>query len=172
MRSIPGTYTGTTDAFYGTNGIALAANYVLTNAIASQSLGRPLSGGLSQVTVNLLTPSQMYGERLNQVDLRAGKVLKFGRVRTQLALDLYNLLNLNTTTSYLENYGTNGATYLQPLSVLRPRFLRLNATVDFSYPKARLVETQPPSLDGTTLPNGCICLVVAFDTCHSGNACP
>jgi hypothetical protein len=131
MRSIPGTYTGTTDAFYGTNGIALAANYVLTNAVASQSLGRPLSGGLAQVTLNLLTPSQKYGERLNQVDLRAGKLLKFGRMRTQLAVDLYNLFNLNTTTSYLENYGTDGATYLQPLSVLRPRFLRFNATVDF-----------------------------------------
>jgi hypothetical protein len=131
FRSLPGTFTGTTDIFVGTNGESLAANYILTNALASQSLGRNLSGSQQQVTVNLLLPGEKYGDRLNQIDLRVGKNLRLGRVRTLLAMDLYNFLNRNTTTAYQQSFGTNGAQWLQPQTVLRPRFVRLNATLDF-----------------------------------------
>ncbi|HXH23629.1 MAG TPA: hypothetical protein VNI78_00180, partial [Vicinamibacterales bacterium] len=42
--------------FRSDQGAPLAANYVVTSAVAAQTLGRPLSGGVPSVTVNLLKP--------------------------------------------------------------------------------------------------------------------
>jgi len=80
--------------------------------------------------VNLLQPGQVYGERINQVDMRVGKNLNLGRARANIAVDVLNLANANTPTSYLQNYG-DGRQYLQPLTILNPRLARFNVTVEF-----------------------------------------
>jgi hypothetical protein len=114
-----------------TNGTSVAANYNVSNAEAQASLGRPLSLGATNTAVNLLLPGQLYGDRVNQVDMRFAKVLRFGRTRTLVGLDLYNLFNANPGLTYGQAWGTNGATWLRPQTVLYPRFVRFNATVDF-----------------------------------------
>ena len=48
------------------------------------------------VNVALVEPGTMYGDRLNQVDLRVAKILKFGKTRTAVNLDLFNAFNRNT----------------------------------------------------------------------------
>jgi hypothetical protein len=117
---------GTTVA---TNGVALSANQNIPNATIQQILGRPLAGGAQNTTVNLLLPGSFYPEdNLNNVDLRFGKVLKFGRTKTDIAIDLYNLFNANTATAFDQVYGVN---YLRPTGVRGPRFLRFNVTFDF-----------------------------------------
>ena len=77
-----------------TNGTSVAANYNVSNAIAQASLGRPLSLGAANTAVNMLLPGQLYGDRVNQVDMRFAKVLRFGRTRTlaQLLTDTRRLL--------------------------------------------------------------------------------
>jgi hypothetical protein len=72
-------------------GNELRADYVVTSAVAQPSLGRPLSSG--NVTVNLIPRGTLYGARINNIDLRVAKILRFGQTRTQFGLDLYNLLN-------------------------------------------------------------------------------
>ena len=52
---------------------------------------------------NLLPAGQFFGDRVNITDVRFGKILKFGRTRTNVALDLLNLFNTNTTTSFQQN---------------------------------------------------------------------
>src|SRR5262249_31448812 len=76
-------------------GAQLAANYNVPANIIAQSLGRAPSGGVANVTVNIVTPGSLYGDRVNQLDLRFSKVLRFGGTRTKLSLDLYNSLNAN-----------------------------------------------------------------------------
>lgn len=83
-----------------------------------------------QRQLNLLQPGREYGERINQLDVRLGKILNVGNYRANLAVDLLNLFNANTPITYQQNYG-NGAQYLQPLTILNPRFVRFNVTVDF-----------------------------------------
>jgi hypothetical protein len=107
-------------------GAMLAANYVVPNADVKSSLGRDLSGNAPNVTVNLVAPGTMYGDRINELDFRVGKILKFGRSRTVLALDIYNALNSSAVLTY-NNAFVPGGTWLQPVTILTPRFIRLTA---------------------------------------------
>ena len=79
-------------------------------------------------TLNVLTPSEMYGDRVNQLDLRVAKSLRFGRARTLLGVDIYNVFNDNAGLTYNTAFAAN---WPRPTSILLSRFLRLNATVDF-----------------------------------------
>jgi hypothetical protein len=131
FRSLPNTAPATTSV--ASNGNALSANYNVTSAILQQQTGRPLAPGQSFQTVNLLLPGHQFPDRLTSLDVRAGKILKFGRTRTNIAIDFYNLLNSNTGTAFNQTYDpvTNGSTWLAPSTVLNPRFARFNVTVDF-----------------------------------------
>ena len=58
-------------------GQQLAGNWSATNA-ATVGLNRPFAGlGSSIITVNLISRAWLYGQRVNQVDMRSAKVLRF-----------------------------------------------------------------------------------------------
>jgi hypothetical protein len=59
------------------------------------------------------------------------KVLRFGRTRSDVGVDLWNLFNTNYATAYEGNYGAVGSTWQNPTSIYAPRFVRLNFTIDF-----------------------------------------
>jgi hypothetical protein len=109
-------------------GEELRADYVVTNAVAAPSLGRNLSSG--NVTVNLIEPGTLYGDRRNNIDMRVAKILRFGQTRTQLALDVYNLTNTDAVLTYNMGYVPTGA-WLVPLTINPARYVRVNFTVDF-----------------------------------------
>jgi hypothetical protein len=111
-------------------GALLAANYAAPNSVVAPSLGRNLSGNATSVTVNLIAPGTKYGDRVNQLDLRVAKRLTYGRSRLQLALDVYNALNSSAVLAY-DNTFVPGGTWLQPLTILTPRFAKLSADIDF-----------------------------------------
>jgi hypothetical protein len=94
------------------------------------NLGRPLSSGIPIEFVNIVKPGEMYGDRLTAVDLRLGKNLRFGRTRTLVALDIFNLFNSNTPDVYQQSY-TNPSTYLNPLSITVARLFKISAQFDF-----------------------------------------
>ena len=109
-------------------GPELAANYVVTSAIAQPSLGRPLSSG--NVTVNLVEPGTLYGARINNVDMRIAKILRFGGYRTQIGVDIYNVVNTDVVTAYNNGYSPTGA-WLTPTAILPARYARFNLQFDF-----------------------------------------
>lgn len=110
-----------------TPGPLVQANYVALNALIQPSLGRPLSGGAQNVTVNLVEPGTMYGERQNQFDLRFSKMLRFGRARTAVNLDLYNVLNTNAVLAQNNAF----AAWQVPQRVVEARLVKISANVDF-----------------------------------------
>jgi hypothetical protein len=116
--------------FQSKPGAMLAANYAVPNAAVVPSLGRNLSGNAANVTVNLVAPGTMYGDRINQLDLRAAKIVRFSRNRGMIALDVYNALNSSAVLTYNPAF-VPGGTWLQPLTILTPRFFRLTAEFDF-----------------------------------------
>jgi len=134
IRSTPNTQPSTVNTFVATNGNSAAANYNVTSAILQQSsLGRPLAPGLPFQTVDLTLPGQVYPDRVNSVDMRVAKVLRFGGTMTNVGFDFYNLFNANTGTAFNQVYDvvSNGASWLRPTTVLNPRFARFNLTVNF-----------------------------------------
>jgi hypothetical protein len=111
-----------------TPGPQIMASYVASVAEVQPSLGRPLAGGARNVTVDLIAPGTMYGARLNQIDLRIGKILRIGRIRATPVLDLYNLLNVSTVLSQSNVYGP---TWQRPQSILAARFAKVGLQVNF-----------------------------------------
>jgi hypothetical protein len=116
--------------FQSKPGAMLAANYAAPNSAVAPSLGRDLSGNAANATVNLVAPGTMYGDRINQLDVRVAKTLRYGRSRTLIALDLYNTLNSSAVLTY-NNTFVPGGSWLQPLTILTPRFLKVTAEIDF-----------------------------------------
>src|SRR5262249_36583731 len=98
-----------------TGGGQLSANYTVANAVVAQSLGRNLAGNAANVTVNLIEPGSLYGDRINELDLRLAKALRFGKWRANLSADVYNLLNAAPILSYNEAFIQNGS-WLLPTS--------------------------------------------------------
>jgi hypothetical protein len=112
--------------FQSKPGALLSANYAVPSAVIAQQLGRPVAGNPANVTINLLEPGSRYGDRLNQLDFRVGKILKYGSTRTVLGVDLYNVLNASTILTYNNTFVPNGA-WLQPVTVLTARMARVSA---------------------------------------------
>jgi hypothetical protein len=122
--------------FRSDQGDELAANYTITNTnILNQTVGlnRPLAGGITTATVNLIEPGTLYGERVNNVDLRFAKILRFGRTRTNIGVDVFNIFNRDTILTYNQAFVPNEVvdTWLRPNSVLTPRFIKFSAQIDF-----------------------------------------
>jgi hypothetical protein len=142
LRSVPGATLGM-GSISATNGTSLDATYVVPNLVVQQTLGRLPANGLANGTtsVNLNLPAAVYGDRITQVDMRFAKVVRFGRMRADVGIDLYNLFNTSQGTTFLQtyDYATNGGTttvvtsdnYLRPTAILAPRFARFNVRVDF-----------------------------------------
>jgi hypothetical protein len=95
-------------------GPELAANYVVTSAIARPSL---------------------YGARQNNLDMRVAKIIRFGQTRAQVGIDIYNLTNTDVVTGYNNGYvaptASAGSVWLTPTTILPARYVRLNMQLDF-----------------------------------------
>jgi hypothetical protein len=77
---------------------------------------------------------RLYGPRRNQVNMQFAKIVRFRNMRTDLGIDLGNLLNSNQATAFQSQYDfvqTNGGSWLDPTTILQPRFARFNLTFSF-----------------------------------------
>ncbi len=104
-----------------------AANYNAPNAVIVPSLGRVLSGGAPNATVNLIAPGDVHGDTVYQFDMSFGKVLRFGRTRTNLKLELFNLFNSNAVLTENANY----AAFRNVLTTIQARFAKVGVQFDF-----------------------------------------
>ena len=82
------------------------------------------------VTVNLIQPGSLYGDRINELDLRVAKIIEVRGWRANISADIYNLLNTAPILSYNEAFIPNGA-WLLPTSVMTARFAKINVQFDF-----------------------------------------
>jgi hypothetical protein len=112
----------------------IAANYVVSNAVIAagpQPLGRPLAGGANNVTVNLIQPETFFAERINNIDLRVSKILRYGRTRTQVGIDVFNLMNSDTVEGFSQTFNPNSDSWLTPQDIVPARYVRFSAEIDF-----------------------------------------
>jgi hypothetical protein len=64
------------------------------------------------------------------VDLRVAKVVRFGRWKSTVGIDVFNLTNADTVLTYNQNF-VPGGTWLAPTSVITPRFVKIGAQIEF-----------------------------------------
>ncbi len=131
-RSVPNAALGAGSAS-ASNGTSRAANAPVPSAVIQQTLNRAPANSVANVTVNMLNPAVLYGDRISQVDMRFAKILRLGRTKADVGIDLLNLFNTNQTTGYIETFdwATAGATWLRPNAIVSPRFVRFNLTLNF-----------------------------------------
>jgi hypothetical protein len=98
----------------------------------------PGVGGLQQfpgiANYHIVEPGKVYGDRLNQIDMRFAKILKFGRTRSTVGIDVYNLLNTDVVTGQNNTYtpvpGGQGI-WQVPNLILQARFVKFSIQADF-----------------------------------------
>jgi hypothetical protein len=112
--------------FQSIPGPVVQATVVYPAATLAPALGRPYVGGATAV-VNVIPTADEYGDRLNQLDFRIGKILRIGGLRTALNIDLFNALNANAVLTENPSF----ALFRQPTSVLNPRLVKFSAQLDF-----------------------------------------
>ena len=128
--SVPRIDVQVSGSFQSIPGPLLSANTVLTNALVQPLIGRPLSGATT-MTVNMAPPGSAFGERLNQLDVRFAKILKFGGLKTSVNLDLYNMSNSSTVLAELPTYTLATSTWRVPSTILTARFAKISLQIDF-----------------------------------------
>jgi len=79
-------------------------------------------------TVSLLAPGEAYEDRLQQLDLRFSRRLRFGPYSLSTNADLANVFNRADVYSSNTGYGAN---WLVPYEVAGGRILRLSAQLEF-----------------------------------------
>jgi len=108
----------------------ILANATYTNAQIAPSLGRNLAAGANgTVSVSLIAPGTVFGDRLNQVDYRIAKTFKFNQNRRiQGIIDIYNLLN---GSAVITQNNTYGSAWLRPTQILQARLVKFGVQIDF-----------------------------------------
>ena len=121
--------------FRSDQGAPLRADWAAPNAVLQPILGRPLAGNAANLTINLVEPGQVWGDRVNALDLRIAKILRFGRTRYTVGIDIFNAMNSDTILTYNQSFNpaaTIGSqAWRAPTSVLTPRFVKIGAQIDF-----------------------------------------
>jgi hypothetical protein len=86
--------------------------------------------------VQIVEPGSLFVERLNQIDLRLSKILRYARTRTAINFDFFNVTNSNSITGANFAYsstipGPGRPGWLSPTTILTPRLFKISAQVDF-----------------------------------------
>jgi len=118
-----------------------SAQWIVPNSVVAAALGHLPVGATATGTTTIQIAdnvNRVYADnRRTQVDMRIAKVLRFGRTRSDVGVDLNNLFNTNYATGYNTTYTysagntTNGGTWGNPTSIYTARFVRLNYTLNF-----------------------------------------
>jgi hypothetical protein len=111
-------------------GAPLRATWNAPLATITTALGRPAVAAGTTIPIDLIAPGDKWGDRVNEIDLRFAKVLRFSGTRTHIGIDIFNILNSDAILTYNQTFAPGGA-WLAPQSVLTPRFVKVSAQIDF-----------------------------------------
>jgi len=118
-----------------------AATWQVPNSVIAAALGHLPPGATATGTTNIPlgdNEHRIYADnRRTQIDMRIAKIVRFGRTRTDIGVDINNLTNTNFAVGYNNTYiyATDNTPrpsgWGSPTSITNPRFVRLNFTVNF-----------------------------------------
>jgi hypothetical protein len=120
-------------AYQNQQGAAITARFSAPASLIVPALGRPLAAGANaRKTIELIEPGTLYGKRLNQFDVRMGKLVTVGRYRLRGDVNVYNLFNSDYTPTVNTTFSTAATSqYLRATNVLQGRTIKLSGQIDF-----------------------------------------
>src|SRR5204862_7220362 len=79
-----------------------------------------------------MEPNTVFGNRLNQFDMRFGRLFRKDRYRFQVMLDVYNVFNAAAVLAYNTTFSTAATReWLHPTDVLQGRLYKLGGQSTF-----------------------------------------
>ena len=121
--------------------LQLLANWNVPNTVITSLLGHLPAGALATGNTTIAITDNEHrvyaDQRRTQVDMRFAKILRFGRTRNDIGIDLGNLLNTNYATTFENTYQYSagntlrGGTWNNPTAIYTARFVRINYTLNF-----------------------------------------
>ena len=115
-------------SFQARPGIPLGASWTVTSAESVARGGVPLTGGVSNVTVELMDPEKYFYDYVYTNDLTASRIFRVGRTRTRAFVEVFNLLNLSTIFTRNETFGPQ---WYNPIALLEARRFQFGAQFDW-----------------------------------------
>jgi Carboxypeptidase regulatory-like domain/TonB-dependent Receptor Plug Domain len=124
-----------TGAYQAKWGINLGVNYLLRQGFAEPYYQSKITAAADTIspsskTILLVNPANYRLPAVNSLDFRVGKAFNFSHADVNFDVDVFNLLNLNTTLGKQYDLHT-GSNFGQILEVENPRILRLGIRVSF-----------------------------------------
>jgi hypothetical protein len=129
----------TSAIFQDKPGYPITASYVAGNAEVRSSLGRNLAACPSQtaatcnqnVTIALIPPNSIFGDRIEQLDLRFSRIFPMGRARVQGNFDVYNIFNNSTVLNENTRYQTVNNAWRNVIQIMGGRLVKFSANLTF-----------------------------------------
>jgi hypothetical protein len=116
-------------AFQSIPGKQIVASYNVPSSTIQTSLGRPLAAGPNATAnVQLIQPGTVYGDRLDQLDVRLARTFAWGSRRVQPQFNVFNLLNSGAILGFNNTYGPN---WQNPTARLAGRMFKFGLQVDW-----------------------------------------
>jgi hypothetical protein len=83
--------------------------------------------------VSLIEPNTMFGDRLNQFDLRFARIFQMKEARRfQAMVDIYNVFNRAPVLAYNTTFSTAATSeWLRPTDVLQGRLVKIGGQITF-----------------------------------------
>jgi hypothetical protein len=131
-RTLPAGYV-VSGSYQFSPGPQITATWNAPNSVIAPALGRNLAAGPTATkSIQLIEPATLYGESLNQLDVRLSKRFTLGRYRVRADANLYNVFNNDFVNSVNTNFSTTGSNqFMRPTNVLQGRLFKLGGQIEF-----------------------------------------
>ena len=112
-------------SFQARPGIPIGSELTVTPSVA----GRPLTGGIASITVQLVDPTRLYYDYVFTNDLQLSRIFRFphGR-RVRAFMEVFNLVNDSRVYTRNETWG---AQWFNPIDLVESRRFQFGAQFDF-----------------------------------------
>jgi hypothetical protein len=116
-------------SFQARPGIPLGAEYSVTSAIA----GRPLTGGVSSIAVQLIDPTSTFYSYVYTNDFRISRLFRMDRYRIQGFVEIFNLVNDSTIFTRIETFNPVASQnqWYNPIDLVQSRRYQFGFQLDF-----------------------------------------
>ena len=82
--------------------------------------------------MNLVEPNTVFLDYQNRLDMRVGKMFRFGQTKIQGFADIFNVFNAGTALTVNQTYAAAGAnSWLTPTTIMDGRYMRFGMQLNF-----------------------------------------